>query len=204
MVLPVKTQARSIETRGRLLEATVRCLVERGYQGTSTAEVCRQAGVSKGALLHHYPTRAQLVAAAVEHLFQLRLAEFRDTVGASGAPPGERELDAVFAKLWEIYSGPTLGAWLELVVAARTDAELRKAVAGVDGRFACEAQAVFAEVFGVDDEGLARAGVRMLMGFFDGMAVHRVLEPDASRVAETLGLFRNLMAAWLGRSGGRT
>ena len=47
--------------RQRLLEATVECLVERGWSGTSTTLVSERAGVSRGAQLHHFPTKGDLV-----------------------------------------------------------------------------------------------------------------------------------------------
>ena len=64
--------------RARLLEATVDCLVERGFAGTSTTLVSERAGVSRGAQLHHFPTKNDLVVAAVEHLTEVRGAELAD------------------------------------------------------------------------------------------------------------------------------
>ena len=61
--------------RARLLEATVECLVERGWSGTSTTVVSQRAGVSRGAQLHHFPTKNALVVAAVEHLSTARGSE---------------------------------------------------------------------------------------------------------------------------------
>ena len=61
--------------RARLLDATVDCLVERGFAGTSTTLVSERAGVSRGAQLHHFPTKNDLVVAAVEHLTEKRGAE---------------------------------------------------------------------------------------------------------------------------------
>ena len=69
--------------RARLLEATVECLVERGFAGTSTTLVSERAGVSRGAQLHHFPTKNDLVVAAVEHLTEVRGAEL--AAAAAGA-----------------------------------------------------------------------------------------------------------------------
>ncbi len=74
--------------RARLLEATVDCLVERGFAGTTTTLVSERAGVSRGAQLHHFPTKNDLVVAAVEHVTMLRAEELRTAV--AGVPPGER------------------------------------------------------------------------------------------------------------------
>ena len=71
----VPQEERTRVMRQRLLDATVECLVERGWSGTSTTLVSQRAGVSRGAQLHHFPTKAALVLAAVEHLCEGRGAE---------------------------------------------------------------------------------------------------------------------------------
>ena len=81
-------EERSAETRRRLLDATVACLFERGYAGTTTTEIASRAGVSRGAQLHHFPKKDELVVSALEHVFELRLArnERRDRGAAVGQP----------------------------------------------------------------------------------------------------------------------
>ena len=78
--------------RARLLEATVELLVERGFSGTSTTLVSERAGVSRGAQLHHFPTKNDLVVAAVEHLTEVRGAEL---AAAAAAVPTPRSTRAV-------------------------------------------------------------------------------------------------------------
>src|SRR5277367_4995704 len=68
---------RSEAMRGRLLEATIDCLYELGYSRTTTIEVAARAGVSRGAQLHHFPTKKRLVTIAVRHLLSKRIEEFR-------------------------------------------------------------------------------------------------------------------------------
>src|SRR5579885_2239947 len=69
---------RSAAMRSRLLEATIDCLYEVGYSRTTTIEVAARAGVSRGAQLHHFPTKKRLVLVAVRYLLDKRLEEFRD------------------------------------------------------------------------------------------------------------------------------
>lgn len=182
---------RSAATRARLLEAAVECLVEAGYQGTSTAEVCRRAGVTRGAQLHHYPTKQDLLGAAVEHVMTLRHAEFRK--GTSGPI---RSLGETLARLWQIYSGPTLAAWQELVVASRTDAGLRRVVARVDARFAREAEATFKAAFPRPDLDAA-AGTRLLTALFDGLALQHIVQTDRDAPARVLAEAERLLGPWL-------
>src|ERR1022692_3244805 len=69
-------EERSTRMRARLLDATVDCLARLGYAGTTTTEIAKRARVSRGAQLHHYPRKEDLVIASVEHVFRLRLEDF--------------------------------------------------------------------------------------------------------------------------------
>src|SRR5680860_83472 len=71
----VSQEERTRAMRQRLLEATVECLVEFGWSGTSTTLVSKRAGVSRGAQLHHFPSKQDLVVAAVEHIAERRRSE---------------------------------------------------------------------------------------------------------------------------------
>jgi AcrR family transcriptional regulator len=120
-----RTQAqRRSATRAAILDAAVVCLVEHGYAGTTTRRIAETAGVSAGALKHHFDSKAELLgetrrvltARAGEELLA-RLPRDASTIGART----ERLLDAT----WELYKGPLLQAALELLMAARSDPELR-------------------------------------------------------------------------------
>jgi len=153
-----RTQAqRSEATRAKILDATVQCLVERGYAETTTTEVLARADVPRGTLLHHFPTKVDLLVASVQHVTRRRL----DALDAelAGWVPGDRdELDAFIDIVWHHFSSPMFWAALELWNAARTDAELRAALMPVE-----------TEVFGVLHE---RA--RALLG--DGPQVPTVVQ----------------------------
>ena len=116
--------------RGRLLDATVACLVDYGYAGTTVTRIAERAGVTRGAQVHHYRTKDDLVTAAVTHLAS-QSAEFGWTQVArlaDAADPVGELLDT----LWDVHRGPTFTATVELWVAARTDPELRKHVATIE------------------------------------------------------------------------
>src|SRR5262245_21898426 len=68
----VPNAERSAATRGKLLEATIQCLAELGYHQTSTVIVTERAGVSRGSMLHHFPTKADLMMAAAQHIRERR------------------------------------------------------------------------------------------------------------------------------------
>jgi AcrR family transcriptional regulator len=118
------TQAERREaTRTALLDATIECLVEFGYASTTTARVADLAGLSRGAQLNYFPSRAALVSAAVAHLAAKRIDELRSLVDE--LPEDGDRLPALLDALWDSHQGDLFDATLELWVAARTDAELR-------------------------------------------------------------------------------
>ncbi|MEV6302761.1 TetR/AcrR family transcriptional regulator [Actinoplanes sp. NPDC051861] len=126
-----RTQAqRSEATRAKILDATVQCLVERGYAETTTAEVLARADVPRGTLLHHFPTKVDLLAGAVQHVARKRLSGLGAELAA--VPDGTDPIDAVIDVVWHHFSSPLFWAALELWNAARTDAELRDALVPVE------------------------------------------------------------------------
>src|SRR6185436_7013137 len=104
----------------------IECLVEHGFGGTSTTLISQRAGVSRGAQLHHFPTKNDLVVAAVEHLSVLRGEELREA--AQHLPSGKRRTRAVLEMFADHFTSPVFTAALELWVAARTDEALHTAV----------------------------------------------------------------------------
>ena len=154
------------------MAATFECLVDLGFSGTTTTEVTRRAGVSLGALLHHFPTKADLLTAAVGHVMQRRQDEFRKAV--TDLDPDVDRLDAVIDLLWDAVNGPTFQAWVELWVGARTDPELAAALRVIDAEFERNSLEIFAELFGPDDYPDARFfefGMRFAMSLMDGVAL---------------------------------
>ena len=187
-----RTQAeRSGATRRLLLDATVECLAERGYGGATTTEIADRAGVSRGAQLHHFPTKEELVIAAIEHVFTRRHQEYVETMAR--IPAGHDRGTAAIEKLWTMFSGPTFHAWLELLVAARTDAALRKGISGVAERFVANVERTFKETF-PEAQGSPFAAVACGFTFalLQGLALENILEGRLSRerTARVLDAFR--------------
>lgn len=125
-------EERRAATRGRLLAAAVDCLLERGYAATTVAEVQERAGLARGTLLHHFPTKAALMVAATDHLATERIDRFRRE--AERIPAEQDRLHAVVDLAWRDLNSPSFFTALELWVAARTDPELREALLPVESR----------------------------------------------------------------------
>lgn len=177
-------QERAELTRAALLDAALECLVEKGYAATTTIETARRAGVSRGAQLHHFPTKADLLTATVDRLKERRIEEFRKAV-AEAAPEGDRVQVAIDV-MWSMYQGPCFTAWAELWVAARTDPDLARALIESDRRFTAAAGAAYAEVVApapgenIDEYSMAPAFAFTLM---DGLAFQRLVPRDDIRPA---------------------
>lgn len=123
---PAKWQQRkSARMRERLVSAAVDCLVKNGYPGLTTAAVASRSGVSRGAMHHHFRTRMELVAAVVEHVVYRRMHTFlADYFDAVENRTGEPLIELACEAHWRSVQTHDYAAWLELTVAARTDAEL--------------------------------------------------------------------------------
>jgi AcrR family transcriptional regulator len=123
---PVKwQQQKAAETRVRILDATIDCLVEQGYSGLSTNEVTLRAGISRGAMHHHFPTRMALVAAVIDYACYVRMERFlEDYFAAIRSREDTSVVEIATEKYWDSVQTREYAAFLELAVAARTDAEL--------------------------------------------------------------------------------
>jgi len=172
-----RTQAeRTAATRATLLDAAVECLAELGYSGTTTTEVARRAGVSRGAQLHHFPSKADLLLAATAELCTRRLGEFRKAY--ADAPPGSDRVDTAIDVMWSLYSGGTFISHVELVVAARTDESLRAAVLEHQQRFFDGAAAVSDEIWSdslATEPSLSRVSLAFTFALLDGLALSSLL-----------------------------
>jgi len=188
-----RTQAeRRATTRQGLLDATIASLIEAGWAGTTTTEVCRRAGVSQGALFKHFASKAELVAAATERLFETLVDEFeRERPGHRAA--ADRPAAAV-RRLWSVFQQPRIHAAFELYTAARTDADLARALAPVAARHAANVRAHARSLF---PEAAARPGydavVNVVVSAMQGSAFGDVANRDAQRDTELLDALTDLV-----------
>jgi AcrR family transcriptional regulator len=167
-------EERSRATQALLLDATLSCLEDLGYARTSAVEVAKRAGVSRGAQLHHFPTKAALVAEAVRHLFERRHAEFLEAFRR--LDPAIPRLDAAIDLLWSMVRGPTFVVWIELVVAARTDPELAAEVSALTREFIATVEETFLALFPAADAANPFVSVapRFALSLLEGVALARL------------------------------
>jgi AcrR family transcriptional regulator len=112
-----------------VLAATIECLVDRGYANTSTRDIAARAGVTVGALQHHFAGKSDLMVAALQNLGNQVADEFMVEAQISGTP--SERMEQLLERVWQAHRGPLFAAGLELWVAARTDTDLRAALADI-------------------------------------------------------------------------
>lgn len=176
-----RTQSeRSAAMQRRLLDATIASLCEKGYGGTTTLEVQQRAGVSRGALLHHYSSRAELMVAAVEHLCRERTAEVLALVQQEA--PAQGRVAWAVRVLWRTFEGPLFTAALELWLAARNDPELLAVLLPQERVVGQGIRTMSIELFGpaADTPAFGEA-LELLLDAMRGAATRRVLLAEGSQ-----------------------
>jgi AcrR family transcriptional regulator len=208
---PRTQQQRREETRRALLDAAVQSLIEVGFARTTTLEVQRRADVSRGALLHHFPSKAELLVAAVDHLAEMRAREMK--AFASQLPPerpersdrgerGDREAaahgepapgddprtGAVLDLLWQCFSGTFFKVSMELRTAARTDPDLRRVLTTAErslrDRIVAQSRTLFGRTV-AEHPGLERA-LDLTLQLMIGAAMTSVLHGQSSQLDDLI------------------
>ncbi len=184
-------------TRARLLQAAVAALIERGVAGTTTLEVQQRAGVSRGTLLHHFPTHAALLSATVGELVQ------RNEAGVwrehARVKPGSDPLAAAIRTLAAAATSPSFLAELELWAVSRTDQALREALRNAERDALKDSERVMAALFAAlgDHPALGRV-IALSIEFARGLALSELLRTDTGRrdqlVDDWIAVARRIMA----------
>ena len=188
-------EQRSASTRQAVLEATIECLVEYGYRGTTTTAIHERAGVSRGALTHQFPSKYDLLAAAISHLADVRAKEM--LTSAMKAPRDSDPLDAGLAVLWATFNTDLFQAAIELWVASRTDDDLHATLIAAERQIARHYQEAGAVMFG--DVSLRpgfEQGIAAVVTHMRGAALTGILR-RSSKDAETIAECQVIMQSAL-------
>jgi len=124
---------RSQATRQEILDATIDCFVEIGYVRTTTTEIAKKAGFTRGAVQYYFPTTQHALEASVKYLTEKWLDQYM--TAARNAPPGTDYIDYAVDTLWRFVNDKLFVAWQELIAASRTDPDLRKIIRPAAGHF---------------------------------------------------------------------
>jgi AcrR family transcriptional regulator len=168
---------KSAATREQILSAAVRCIVDLGYSRTTTMKIAERAGLSRGATLHHFPSKLDIIRAAVDYLHERRLRAFRTSV--QSIPDGSDRIKAATDAYWAHATHPIFVAFFELSVAARTDKELRKILHPAQQSFDEEWYKVAQEVFPEwqSDKEAFDLALSLVQHLMEGIAVSGITHP---------------------------
>lgn len=187
---------KSAATRKLIIEAAIQCFVELGYASTTTTRIARAAGLSRGAMLHHFPSKLDIVKAAVEHLHAKRLRAFRRAT-AQAPPAGKGRVHIAVQAFWQHVRHPMYVAFFELSVAARTDPELEAILRPAQAAFDAEWHRTASEVFPEwrSDEAALDLALDLCRYLLEGMAVSALTRDEPEREQHLLEYLEDTLRA---------
>ncbi|MCF8589753.1 TetR/AcrR family transcriptional regulator [Gordonia sp. HY285] len=191
-------QDRSRITRERLLASAVDILADQGWAAATVAHVAEEAGVSRGAAQHHFPTREALITAALEQMFTDLTALAAEDL--DDLPPGPERIRVVVERAVDIYVGPNFRAALQVWAAAASDEALRERILPLEAKFARAAHAM--TLAGLDPEGTDPNAHRLVQATLDlarGLGLAGTLSDDSRRRAQVVGTWADQLTAALRR-----
>ena len=184
---------RSARTRARVLEAAIRCLHQRGYAATTTLVVADEAGVSRGAMQHQFPTKTDLMLFVVRAAFDEEMAFYAERLRA--VPDPKAQALALPELVWEALSRPSGVAVLEILQGSRSDAGLAERLAPLQAQIERESFAPAAR-FRTDLGELASpAMIRLVHWAIRGLSVAQLLAEKPEEVPESVRLLKRMMEA---------
>jgi AcrR family transcriptional regulator len=139
-------EERSAQTRGKLIDAAQQILREQGYSNLTISKVSQRAGVTNGAMQHHFPSREDLLLTLMDAVYPVLQIPF-DTIGGAGLPVRER-ISRVVDQLWSIYSRPEYLAVWDIALGARGDPKLWARVSAYQQQITARMRDQFAALFG--------------------------------------------------------
>jgi AcrR family transcriptional regulator len=189
-------EERTADSRQLILDATLDCLLADGYARTTTLTIQARAGVSRGRLLHHFPSRDGLLVAACQHLANTHLAEMGCWVAGSldGEGADAARLDRVVELVWSTFGQRYFWGAVELWTAARTDQRLRATLRPEERRLGAAIRHVMDALFGPVFVGHPRypAVREMLLTSMRGVAMTYTFDHRDRRTDPHLPMWRDL------------
>lgn len=182
-------QERAVRTRERILAGAVDVLVAHGYAGMTMQRVQAAAGVSRGALTHHFGSMSEIAVAAVDYIAEQQADEVR------AALTPEESLDTAVEVIYEVTRRPTYVAGLQLWLAARTQPELRAALQPGAHRLLVQIREVLAPLAGDLTPERLDVFVDGLLSLLRGLAVGAVLRDRPEREKQVLRTWVSAFAA---------
>lgn len=179
----VPKQDRSRETRQKVLESAIECLARYGWQGSTMNVVASHVGISRGALQHHFPTREDLMLAAIEYVFEQRIGQaFPAEVEL---PDGMSRESFLIERLLHYYSDDLFKAALHVWTAAAAEPAFREKIVPMEAHFSREVYRAAVEFLGADEtDERTRRLIQSMMDLSRGLGLADLITDDSARRAK--------------------
>lgn len=185
---------KSLLTQTQVVEATMQCLIKLGYAQTTTDKIAQQAGVSRGAMTHHFKSRAAVFSAAAQYITELRAKEYDETLGKvkvpAGTLPSYEDMRETIVHLQKYYSKPSFIALHELQRGARADKTLSAAMAPLERALDAKVSSSILEHFPFwgEVQGAAEVLRDLIFSTLQGVAVDPVGYVKGARLQRLIDL----------------
>lgn len=176
----------STEAREGLVRAMIEIIAEHGFEQLSVRSVASRAGVSGGAVQHHFPTKSAMLNAAMTAITSLAAQRTSDL--GSVADPVERLHSLVDLLIPENEANRVARVWLAFAARASVDEDIRNAYVKLWGRLRNELRVLITAAGG--EPGGAEQAARELLALVDGLALSVITEQQDSGVARHIAHIR--------------
>jgi AcrR family transcriptional regulator len=184
---------RSAETKAKLVQAAIKCLHRYGYSAASTTMVSDEAGVSRGAMTHQFPSKVDLMLAVVRSVFEGELAEYERLLGSRSPKDSFFAFPAI---AWGVLSRPAAIAVTEIMMASRSDPALAAGLAPMQSSI--ERDAGRGVLHTLRDAGLSdrKDGIaihRLFVAALRGLAIERLFSRDKSEIEDAVAVLEKVL-----------
>src|SRR3984957_6786650 len=198
---PRRTQAeRSEATRKQLLEAATKLIRQRGFGGLRTIEVANVAGVSRGALMHHFPSKHELVVAVLNYVNEMNFTQSmrRAQLARSRGDP----IKEIVKDAQDFFFGDYFFIELAIAMSDESTRQLRRETHHFtrQTRFSIEAAWLDVLISSGIPKQLASDVLALTLSAVRGFSVRMLIENDPEQFARLMNVWRDIILRHLAAS----
>jgi AcrR family transcriptional regulator len=190
--------AKSQRTYERIIDAAIESFLTIGYARTSMSSIAERAGLTRSRVQYYFASTEALLAESTRVLLERVWRRFLDRLYASPSLP-----DDALDRLMALRSDPEHIAWMELLVASRTDPMLRRIVERAQRELDRESVSVQRRLLAPATEREAerlRALADLVRFVLEGLTLSVIADDGDRRVEQALRAFKSMLASYWGRS----
>jgi len=195
--IPAKTRRprtnveRTAAMRARLIAAAVECLHQRGYAASTTHMIAETAKISRGAMLHHFPNKVDLMLTVLKHVVAAQRQHYTEELFK--LKRGRERYLGVTDLTWGAWSQPSGIAVIEIMIGARSDPVLAERLPPVlNALERTQRNDVWniAKSAGITDQRAVEAQVQLNLAAIRGLCIDLMVRPDRSDIHDAFELLR--------------